>query len=159
MKYETFVKTDKLEAKFKGQRALVVEYLMNAKQAVTIEDVVVEVEGKYITLLNPYAQNHGGVQGSARYHLRALRDLGMVKINVKDDGMPELEKPKKVKTEAKKGPAVVAATNHQERKKEKNRAARIAKLVREKGITPNEAANIVDGKSNFPAEEKEPVPA
>lgn len=76
-----YLKTPKLsEAKFRGQKALVVEALCACPSPVTLEALaaIVNKDGRYSTLLNEWAQENGGVTGSIRYHLRALKNLGMV---------------------------------------------------------------------------------
>lgn len=148
MKYETFQATLELKPKFRGQCALLVKYLLEQEgKTRTIDDIVAGVEPEWVKLLNPWALANGGVKGSVRYHLRRLRDEGMVKINVIDDGTPEPDKP---------GPKLSAesATLVPERGKvyqpptgEKRRKA-IERLVK-KGSAPNIAAKIVDGESTF----------
>lgn len=67
-------------AKFRGQRAVVVEALSQRSTPVAFEDLVsvVDRNGRYSALLNDWAKENGGVKGSIRYHLRALKGLGMV---------------------------------------------------------------------------------
>jgi len=80
-----YSKTPKLkEAKFRGQKALVVEVLANCSTPVTIEALtpLVDRNGRYNALLNEYARENGGVKGSVLYHLRALKRLGMVEESV-----------------------------------------------------------------------------
>jgi antitoxin MazE len=77
----TYLKTQKLkEAKFRGQRALVVEALSNCPSPVTLEALtpIVDRNGRYSVLLNEYAKENGGVKGSIRFHLKKLKSLGMV---------------------------------------------------------------------------------
>jgi antitoxin MazE len=74
-------KTPKLgRAKFRGQKALVVEALSTCSTPVTLETLVPMVDrgGQYSELLNDWAKENGGVRGSVLYHLRALKRLGMV---------------------------------------------------------------------------------
>lgn len=76
-----YIKTPKLnDAKFRGQKALVVEALFNSVAPVTIDALapMVDRNGQYSALLNSWAKENGGVKGSIRYHLRALKGLGMV---------------------------------------------------------------------------------
>ena len=76
-----YAKTPKLtDAKFRGQKALVVEALSNCSTPVTIEALapLVDMNGRYNALLNEWARENGGVKGSVLYHLRALKRLGMV---------------------------------------------------------------------------------
>ncbi len=78
---KTYSKTRKLsEANFRGQKALVVEALSNCSTPVTLEALVplVDRDGRYNALLNDWAKENGGVKGSIRFHLRALRSKGMV---------------------------------------------------------------------------------
>ena len=74
-------KTPKLnEARFRGQKALVVEALSNCSTPVSLEALVpiVDFNGRYGELMNEWAHKHGGVRGSVRFHLTALKGLGMV---------------------------------------------------------------------------------
>jgi antitoxin MazE len=76
-----YTKTAKLsEAKFRGQRALVVEALSSCSEPITVEALapLVDRDSKYSVLLNEWAKENGGVKGSIRYHLRALKSKGMV---------------------------------------------------------------------------------
>lgn len=76
-----YSKTPKLsEAKFRGQKALVVEALSACSGPIALEDLapLVDRGGRYSVLLNDWAKENGGVKGSIRYHLRALKGLGMV---------------------------------------------------------------------------------
>jgi len=76
-----YSKTPKLnEAKFRGQKALVVEALSNCSTPITLEALapLVDRDGKYSSLLNEWAKENGGVKGSILYHLRALKGKGMV---------------------------------------------------------------------------------
>jgi antitoxin MazE len=76
-----YLKTPKLsDAKFRGQKALVVEALANCSTPVTLEALapMVDRNGRYNALLNEWARENGGVKGSVLYHLRALKRLGMV---------------------------------------------------------------------------------
>lgn len=72
------------EAKFTGQKALVVEVLSNCSTPVTLETLapLIDKDGRYSALLNDWAKENGGVEGSIRYHLRALRSKGMVEETV-----------------------------------------------------------------------------
>jgi antitoxin MazE len=81
---KSYLKTDKLKAsKFRGQKALVVEALADCTGPVTLKVLIplVDRNGRYITLLNAWARENGGVRGSILFHLRALKRLGMVKEN------------------------------------------------------------------------------
>ena len=76
-----YLKTPKLsDARFRGQKALVVEALSNCATPVTLEALapLVDKNGRYSALLNEWARENGGVKGSVLYHLRALKRLGMV---------------------------------------------------------------------------------
>jgi len=76
-----YLKTPKLGgAKFRGQKALVVDALSNCSTPVTLEALapIVDRDGRYSALLNEYAKENGGVKGSISFHLRALKRLGMV---------------------------------------------------------------------------------
>jgi antitoxin MazE len=76
-----YSKTPKMsEAKFRGQKALVVEALSSCSTPVTVEALapLVDKNGKYSALLNEWAKENGGAKGSIHYHLRALKRLGMV---------------------------------------------------------------------------------
>jgi antitoxin MazE len=76
-----YLKTEKLRAaKFRGQRALVVEALASCSNPVSLEalQAIVDRNGRYNALLNQWAKENGGVKGSVRYHLRALNHLGMI---------------------------------------------------------------------------------
>jgi antitoxin MazE len=76
-----YAKTPKLSgAKFRGQKALVVETLANCSTPVTLDALapMVDRNGRYNALLNDWARENGGVKGSVLYHLRALKRLGMV---------------------------------------------------------------------------------
>jgi len=68
------------EAKFRGQKALVVEALSGCSAPVTLEGLapLVDLNGRYNALLNDWARENGGVKASILYHLRALKRLGMV---------------------------------------------------------------------------------
>jgi len=80
-----YLKTAKLrEAKFSGQKALVVEELSRCSAPITLEDLaqLVDRDGRYSVLLNRWAKENGGVVGSIRYHLRALKSKGMVEETV-----------------------------------------------------------------------------
>jgi antitoxin MazE len=76
-----YLKTPKLDgAKFRGQKAFVVDALSNCSTPITLEALapIVDRDGRYSALLNQYAKENGGVKGSIRFHLRALKGLGMV---------------------------------------------------------------------------------
>jgi len=76
-----YARTPKLnQARFKGQRALVVEALSGCSTPVSLEALtpMVDSNGRYRALLNDWAMENGGVKGSIRFHLRALKKLGMV---------------------------------------------------------------------------------
>jgi antitoxin MazE len=76
-----YLKTPKLGgARFKGQKALVVDALSNCSTPLTLEDLapIVDRNGRYSALLNGWAMENGGVKRSIRFHLRALKGLGMV---------------------------------------------------------------------------------
>lgn len=76
-----YSRTAKLnDAKFRGQKALVVRALANCSMPVTIETLAMMVDknGQYDALLNDWAKENFGVRGSVLYHLRALKRLGMV---------------------------------------------------------------------------------
>lgn len=78
-----YSKTPKLlGARFKGQKALVVEALAVLSAPVTLEGLasVVDRNGRYNSLLNEWAKENGGVKGSILYHLRELRKRGMVVV-------------------------------------------------------------------------------
>jgi antitoxin MazE len=78
-----YSKTPKLcDARFRGQRALVVEALANCPAPATVEDLapIADRDGRYGALLNEWAKENGGVKGSIRYHLRELRKRGMVEV-------------------------------------------------------------------------------
>jgi len=80
-----YSKTPKLaNAKFRGQKALVVEALSGCQSPVTLDTLapIVDRDGRYNALLSGWARENGGVKGSVRYHLRALRRLGMVEETV-----------------------------------------------------------------------------
>jgi antitoxin MazE len=80
---KAYVKTSKLDsAKFKGQKALVVEALSHCSKPVTLEALVpiVDRNGRYNALFNQWAKENGGVKGSVLYHLRELKKRGMVEI-------------------------------------------------------------------------------
>lgn len=59
---------------------MVVEALSNCSAPVSIEalEPIVDRNGKYGALLNDWAKENGGVRGSIRYHLRALKGMGMI---------------------------------------------------------------------------------
>lgn len=76
-----YSKTPKLgQAKFRGQKALVVEALSGCSTPVTVEALtpLVDKNGRYSALLNEWAKENGGPKGSILFHLRALKRLGMV---------------------------------------------------------------------------------
>src|ERR1700758_2945530 len=78
-----YSKTAKLrEAKFRAQRALVVEALSSCSAPITLEALaaLVDRDGRYSSLLNDWAKENGGVKGGICYHLREMGKRGMVKI-------------------------------------------------------------------------------
>lgn len=80
---KVYWKTRKLSgAKFRGQKALVVEALSSCSSPVTLEALapIVDRDGRYSALLNEWAKENGGVKGSILYHLRELRKRGMVEV-------------------------------------------------------------------------------
>lgn len=80
-----YSKTPKLaRAKFRGQKALVVEALSSCSSPVSLETLapMVDRDGRYNALLNGWAKENGGVKGSVRYHLRALKRLGMIEETI-----------------------------------------------------------------------------
>lgn len=80
---QMYSRTRKLsEAKFTGQKALVVKALSVCSAPITLEALapIVDKNGRYSALLNEWAKENGGVKGSIRYHLRELRKRGMVEV-------------------------------------------------------------------------------
>jgi len=80
---DAYAGTTKLrDARFKGQKALVVEALGKCSVPVTLEKLlhIVDEGGRYCSLLNEWARKNGGVRASVRYHLRELEKRGMIKI-------------------------------------------------------------------------------
>jgi len=78
-----YSKTPKLsEATFRGQKALVVEVLSKCSAPVTLEALapLVDKDGRYSALLNDWAKENGGVNGSIAFHLRELKKRGMVEV-------------------------------------------------------------------------------
>ena len=78
-----YLKTPKLrEAKFTGQKALVVEALSSCSTPVMLEALapLVDKDGRYSALLNDWAKENGGVRGSIGFHLRELKKRGMVEV-------------------------------------------------------------------------------
>jgi hypothetical protein len=76
---KVYSKTTKLgQAKFKGQKALVVDALSSCSTPVTIDVLapIVDKHGRYSALLNEWAKENGGVKASIQHHLRALKNLG-----------------------------------------------------------------------------------
>jgi len=74
-------KTERPFGTFRGQRALIVSYLANVSGPVTLDQMVEDLTPSYEPLINEWAKtNAGGVRGSIRYHLRALKKLGQVKV-------------------------------------------------------------------------------
>jgi antitoxin MazE len=76
-----YLRTPKLRtAKFRGQKALVVETLLNCASPIPLETLapMVDRDGRYSALLNEWAQQNGGVRSSIRFHLRALKGQGMI---------------------------------------------------------------------------------
>jgi len=85
-----YSKTPKLsDAKFRGQRALVVEALANCSTPATLEELapMVDRDGRYSALLNEWAKENGGVKGSIRYHLGELKKRGMVEVAHRQESM------------------------------------------------------------------------
>ena len=85
-----YSKTQRLsDAKFRGQRAFVVEVLSSCSTPATVEDLVpmVDRDGRYSALLSEWAKENGGVKGSIRYHLRELSKRGMVKVTQCQESM------------------------------------------------------------------------
>lgn len=85
-----YSKTAKLsQAKFRGQRALVVEALSNCARPISLDEMapLVDRNGRYSSLLNEWARENGGVKGSIRYHLRELGKRGMVEITHSSDSV------------------------------------------------------------------------
>jgi hypothetical protein len=108
---KTFVKTEKLkEAKFRGQKELVVQALSSFSSPQTIQEIekVANRGGRYGKLLNEWAQENGGVHGSVLYHLRELEALGMIKVEGEADAPRIIQGKKKKKAAAKKAPKKVA---------------------------------------------------
>jgi antitoxin MazE len=87
---KTYVKTAKLDgAKFKGQKAYVVEVLANSAAPASIEELapLVDEGGRYSALLNEWARENGGVKGSIKYHLRELVKRGMVEVTYRPESL------------------------------------------------------------------------
>lgn len=65
---------------FRGQRGQIVEFLKaHPDQPVTLDQMVTEMTTKYEPTLSNWAKEKaGGVRGSLRYHLNALKKLGQV---------------------------------------------------------------------------------
>jgi antitoxin MazE len=85
-----YSRTPKLsEAKFTGQKALVVEALSNCSTPVTLEALapLVDKDGRYSALLNDWAKENGGVKGSIGFHLRDLKKRGMVEVAYRQESM------------------------------------------------------------------------
>lgn len=85
-----YLRTPKLrQAKFRGQRALVVDALSNSSVPVSLEAVseVANENGRYNALLNQWAKENGGVKGSVLYHLRELKKRGMVEVTHNADSL------------------------------------------------------------------------
>jgi antitoxin MazE len=85
-----YSKTPKLrEARFRGQKALVVDALSNCSAPITLEALapLVDRDGRYSSLLNEWARENGGVKGSIRYHLRELEKRGMVETTHSAESM------------------------------------------------------------------------
>ncbi|MGO9083981.1 MAG: AbrB/MazE/SpoVT family DNA-binding domain-containing protein [Candidatus Sulfotelmatobacter sp.] len=85
-----YSKTPKLrEAKFRGQKALVVEALARCSTPITLEALapLVDIDGRYSSLLNDWAKENGGVKGSIRCHLRELGKRGMVEVTHSPESM------------------------------------------------------------------------
>lgn len=87
---KAYLKTPKLKnAKFRGQRALVVEALSNSSDPLSLESVaaMADKNGRYGALLNDWAKENGGVKGSVLYHLRELKKRGMVEVSHATDSI------------------------------------------------------------------------
>ncbi len=85
-----YSRTPKLkDAKFRGQRALVIEALANCSTPATLEDLapLVDKNGRYSALLNEWAKENGGVKGSIRYHLRELKKRGMIEVSHRQESI------------------------------------------------------------------------
>src|SRR6266852_4609396 len=85
-----YSKTPKLsDAKFRGQKALVVEALSNCLTPLTLEALapLVDKDGRYSALLNDWAKENGGVKGSIGFHLRELKKRGMVEVTHSQESM------------------------------------------------------------------------
>lgn len=85
-----YSKTPKLrEAKFRGQKALVVEALSNCSAPLTLEALapLVDKDGRYSALLNDWAKENGGVKASIGFHLRELKKRGMVEVAHRQESM------------------------------------------------------------------------
>ncbi len=59
---------------------MVVEVLSTFATPVSLETLVplIDKDGQYLATLNQWARENGGVKGSIRFHLRALKRLGMI---------------------------------------------------------------------------------
>lgn len=80
--------TSKLKnAKFKGQKAFVVEALGKCSTPVALEDLIAIVDegGRYYALLNDWARQNGGVKASVGYHLRELEKRGMINVTLRSE--------------------------------------------------------------------------
>lgn len=87
---KAYSRTSRLkQAKFRGQRSLVVEALSRCDTPVTLDGFVpiVDQNGRYNALLNDWAKENGGVRASVLYHLRALKRLGMVEESLTPTAM------------------------------------------------------------------------
>jgi antitoxin MazE len=75
-----YLRTSSLAPRFRGQKALVVEVLSTSATPVSLETLVplIDKDGRYLATLNQWARENGGVKGSIRFHLRALKRLGMI---------------------------------------------------------------------------------
>ncbi|MGA2002504.1 MAG: endonuclease NucS domain-containing protein [Terriglobales bacterium] len=72
---------------FRGQRDLVVRYLRDAQEPVTLEQIVADLTPTYEPLINEWAKANGGVRVSILFHLKKLEKLGQVKLEGR--GEPE----------------------------------------------------------------------
>lgn len=91
----TITKTEIPLGTFRGQRALVVSYLNEAKGPVTLDQMVADLTPSYEPLINEWAKTKaGGVRGSIRYHLLALQKLGQVELGSGQEKPVPITQPK-----------------------------------------------------------------
>ena len=77
----TITRTNVPLGSYQGQKALIVSYLREVQNSVSFDQLVEDLAPKYEPLINDWVKAHaGGVQGSIRFHLRALQKLGQVKM-------------------------------------------------------------------------------